>query len=189
MIHNTPFVLSFFNTLRPEQNVCQWYFKMQFFNDNHCILMLILQKYGHMGPVDKMSSLVQVMACCLMTTSHYLNQYWLRPLIPHWATRCQWIGNVNWEVSELGMWIGWYLRLSCAACHSVTLQHLGQQWSRWLFGCTELFYSKCSSHNAVLNRKNFKLCLLICLHLCHVCFLSVTGECLLLHVKEIPYSV
>ena len=35
------------------------------------------------------STLVQVMACCLMATSHYLNQYWPRSFLPYGVSMLQ----------------------------------------------------------------------------------------------------
>ena len=40
---------------------------------------------------DDKSTLVQVMAWCLMATSHYLSQCWLSSLSPYGITRPQWV--------------------------------------------------------------------------------------------------
>ena len=37
-------------------------------------------------PTDDKSTLVQVMPCCLMAPSHYLNQCWLRSIMPYVAS-------------------------------------------------------------------------------------------------------
>ena len=64
---------------------------------NNIIIQIFLT-----GHIDHMSVLVQVMACCLMATSHYLNQNWLRlpilslgnnelifqPLLDDWFPNC-----------------------------------------------------------------------------------------------------
>ena len=40
---------------------------------------------------DDQSTLVQVMACCVTATSHYLNQCWYKPMLPYGITRPQWV--------------------------------------------------------------------------------------------------
>ena len=47
---------------------------------------------------DDKSTLVQVMACCRQTTSHYLNQCWPRFMSPYGVTRPRWI---NWSRNSL----------------------------------------------------------------------------------------
>ena len=42
---------------------------------------------------DDKSTLVQVMACCLTASSHYLSQCWPRSLSPYGVTRPQWVIN------------------------------------------------------------------------------------------------
>ena len=42
-------------------------------------------------PFSDKSTSVQVMAWCRQATSHYLNQCWLRSMIPHGVTRPQWV--------------------------------------------------------------------------------------------------
>ena len=42
-------------------------------------------------PTDDKSTLVQVMAWCLQATSHYLNQCWLRSMMPYSIIRSQWV--------------------------------------------------------------------------------------------------
>ena len=44
-------------------------------------------------PDDK-STLVQVMACCRLATSHYLSQCWPRSLTPYGVTRSQWVNSL-----------------------------------------------------------------------------------------------
>ena len=47
------------------------------------------------------STLVQVMACCLMAPSHYLNQCWLI------VTKVQWCsseGNFAWDITSISHW-------------------------------------------------------------------------------------
>ena len=46
---------------------------------------------------DDQSTLVQVMAWCRHTTSHYLSQSWPRSLSPYGVTRPQWV-NFRWRV-------------------------------------------------------------------------------------------
>ena len=43
---------------------------------------------------DDKSTLVQVMAWCRQATSHYLNQCWLRSMLPYGVTRPQWVKDV-----------------------------------------------------------------------------------------------
>ena len=55
---------------------------------NSCKIVL---KWIPMDLTDGKSTLVQVMAWCLQTTSHYLSQCWPRSLLPYGVTRPQWI--------------------------------------------------------------------------------------------------
>ena len=49
------------------------------------------------NPIDDWSLLVQVMACCRQTASHYLNQCLLRSMPPYGVARSQWD---KWQVAE-----------------------------------------------------------------------------------------
>ena len=55
---------------------------------------------------DDKSILVQVMACCLMAPSHYLNQCWPKSPTPYGVTRPQWVKREldNWKESKLFLW-------------------------------------------------------------------------------------
>ena len=49
---------------------------------------------------DDKSTLVQVMAWCRQTTSHYLSQCWLSPLSSYGVARPQWVNDspVHWHI-------------------------------------------------------------------------------------------
>ena len=49
--------------------------------------------------IDDQSTLVQVMAWCCQTTSHYLNQCWPRFLSPYGVTRPQWVNQKAHSIS------------------------------------------------------------------------------------------
>ena len=48
-----------------------------FLNENVLILIKISLKFLPKGPINNIPALVQVMACAIQVTSHYLNQLWL----------------------------------------------------------------------------------------------------------------
>ena len=52
--------------------------KIDLFSLTHCGLMMPY------GITDVWSTLVQVMGCCMMVLSHYLNQWWL---VPRWTMK------------------------------------------------------------------------------------------------------
>ena len=100
------------------------------------------------------STLVQVMACCLMAPSHYLNQCWLiiKGVLWHLSetnfknTRMKWIRNICAEIiliitaiSLRWQWVkGWYCFLFVWLTHCSLVMpyddiNLGQHWLRsWL---------------------------------------------------------
>ena len=47
------------------------------------------------NPIDDKSTLVQIMAWCRQTTSHYMNQCWLRSLLPYGVTKPQWMNLIS----------------------------------------------------------------------------------------------
>ena len=67
------------NTLRPRQNGRHFAdnsFKRILVNENVRILMEISLKFVLKGPINNIQALVQIMACAVQATSHYLNQCW-----------------------------------------------------------------------------------------------------------------
>ena len=53
------------------------------------ISSVIASRWMAQDPTDDKSTLVQVMACCHQATSHYLNQCWLRSMLPYGVTGSQ----------------------------------------------------------------------------------------------------
>ena len=69
-----------FNTLRPRQNGRHFtddIFKCIFLNESVWILIQISLTFVPKEPMDNIPALIQIMACCLSSPSHYLNQWWL----------------------------------------------------------------------------------------------------------------
>ena len=54
---------------------------------------------------DDKSTLVQVMAWCRQTTSHYLNQCWPWSLTPYGITRPQWVKARAWMIHHIPLCI------------------------------------------------------------------------------------
>ena len=73
---------------------------MHIFNENHISL-----KFVSKGPIDNSSAMVQVMA-----PSHYLNQWWQRPMMSFITTRLQWTkacNNMSWINPYITQWELW----------------------------------------------------------------------------------
>ena len=64
------------------------------------------------NPTDDKSTLVQVMACCLMAPSHYLSQCW--PIyVAHCLTRPQWVNQRDTIYHKIRSYIRNYMYISC----------------------------------------------------------------------------
>ena len=61
------------------------------------IFYKIALRWMSLDLIDGKSTLVQVMAWCRQTTSHYLSQCWPRPLSPYGVTRPQWVNELLLE--------------------------------------------------------------------------------------------
>ena len=87
---------NWFNPLGPERfqwNLRKIIFKLVLVTDGCDISSEIALRWTSLDLTDK-STLVQVMAWCLQTTSHYLNQCWLRSL-PYDVTRPQCVNGLK----------------------------------------------------------------------------------------------
>ena len=60
---------------------------------DHC--KLLLSNRMPLNCINEKSTLVQVIAWCRQTTSHYLSQCWPRSLSPFGFTRSEWVNPVN----------------------------------------------------------------------------------------------
>ena len=58
-------------------------------------------------PINNMSALVQVMAWCCQATSHYMNQYWSRSVMPYCITRLHWAKWITETVDEIHQFWTW----------------------------------------------------------------------------------
>ena len=56
---------------------------------------------------DDKSTLVQVMAWCHQATSHYLDQCWLRSILPYGVARPQWVNSTvaKWHHMATHIWV------------------------------------------------------------------------------------
>ena len=100
------FKLSFyrivFNSLAPGRSECDS--KNGIFN---LVLLIGMFRSSHDNALwwmphdltDDKSTLVQVMAWCRQTTSHYLSQCWLSPLSPYGVARPQWVNVVLYSTA------------------------------------------------------------------------------------------
>ena len=82
------------NSLNPERyewNYSKAIFKLNLVIDGWCISCEIALRWLTLNLTDGKSILVQVMAWCRQATSHYLGQYWPRPMSPYGVTRPQWV--------------------------------------------------------------------------------------------------
>ena len=83
-----------FNSLAPGRSECDS--KNVIFN---LVLLIGILRSSHDNALwrmpqdltDNKSTLVQVMAWCRQTTSHYLSQCWLTSLLPYGVARAQWV--------------------------------------------------------------------------------------------------
>ena len=75
-----------------------------------------------MDLTDDKSTLVQVMAWCRQTTSHYLSQCWPRSMTPCGVTRPQWV-KCHWHIylqGSKGTKISTFIIYSCASWWVIT---------------------------------------------------------------------
>ena len=88
------------NSLTPGRY--EWDFSKAIFNlnlviDGSCISSEIALRWLSLNLTDGKSISVQVMAWCRQATSHYLSQYWPRPMSPYGITRPQWLNSSGAE--------------------------------------------------------------------------------------------
>ena len=83
---------------RFEQNFRQVIFKLISVTDGWGISCNIALRWMPLDLTNDKSTLVQVMAWCHHTTSHYLNQCWPRSLPPYGVTRPRWVNHVWWDI-------------------------------------------------------------------------------------------
>ena len=92
---------SYMYKLRPERNGCHFaedifwsnFFNetsMKKFNSNFVICSQVSNDYK--------STLVQVMACCLMDWSHYMNQFWPISLTSYGVTMLEWMNTGTTQI-------------------------------------------------------------------------------------------
>ena len=63
-------------------------------NENVCTLIQISLRFVPKCPIANKSALVQVIACRLLATSHYLNQWWPNSLMfTYGVARPKWVDN------------------------------------------------------------------------------------------------
>ena len=87
------------NALAPgkfKQNFRQVIFKLISVIDGWGITCEIALRWISLDLTDDKSTLVQVMAWCLMAPSHYLRQCWPRYMSPYGVTRPQWV-KIGWS--------------------------------------------------------------------------------------------
>ena len=76
---------------------------------NHALLIGVFRssydnvlRWMPQDPTDDKSTLVHVMACCLMAPSHYLNQCWPRSPKPYGVSRPQWVNKgIFWKIFDI----------------------------------------------------------------------------------------
>ena len=78
---------------------------------------------------DGKSTLVQLMACCLMTSSHYLNQCWPRSMSPYVTSKPQWVKRELMALVRNRNLVRWYtipwFNSASALLHSLNLVTVG----------------------------------------------------------------
>ena len=76
---------------------------------NHALLIGVFRssydnvlRWMPQDPTDDKSTLVHVMACCLMAPSRYLNQCWPRSPKPYGVSRPQWVNKgIFWKIFDI----------------------------------------------------------------------------------------
>ena len=80
-------------------------------NDIFSALSKIVVMWMPQNSIDDKSTLVQVMAWCLMAPSHYLNQCWPSSLLSYGITKGQWVNPLILFVFDLSL-SHWVLTVS-----------------------------------------------------------------------------
>ena len=68
-----------------------FFFKLMSRKDDYSIFCEIGLRWMSQAITQDQSTLVQVMAWCRQSTSHYLSQWWPRSMLPYGVTRPQWV--------------------------------------------------------------------------------------------------
>ena len=102
-----PELLPCINSLAPGK--FQWHFRYLIFRtisviDGWGISWELVLRWMSLDLTDDKSTLVPVMAWCRQATSHYLSQWWPRPLSPCGITRPQWV-NFQLHTIQHGLMI------------------------------------------------------------------------------------
>ena len=88
--------------------------------------------------IDEKSILVQVMAWCHQTTSHYLSQCWPRSMLPHGITRPQWVKEIRYILS-----ISCEIALRWMPEDSIDGKSASIQVVAWRHQLTSLYLNRC----------------------------------------------
>ena len=108
-------MITFINSLAPKRcgrNFKIIIFKLISWTDISCAACKIVVRWIPQHSIDDESTLVQVMAWCCQTTSHYLSQCWPRSMWSSGVTRPQWVNPVNADI----------FRWTSRTCHSLLIQ-------------------------------------------------------------------
>ena len=95
------------NSLAPgrfQQNFRKVIFKLISVTDRWVISCKIALRWMPLDLADDKSTLVQVMAWCCQTTSHYLSQCWPRFMSPYGVTRPQWVNDRAVQATVTNQW-------------------------------------------------------------------------------------